>query len=224
MDRFVGYIRVSTAAQGQTGLGLAAQREAIVRFVKARNGELVGLYEEVVSGRSDKREELNRALRHCRQRRASLVVAKLDRFARNVRTIAEMLDSNVEFVACDMPDANRLTLHILGAIAEYERDMVSTRTKAALQEVKAQGRPLGNPAIKELQPVAARAAKTAADDFARQAFDYMKQFDPDGGLSPSGLAAFLNSSNYRTPRGKTWHTSTATNLIKRWIELGLRSG
>ena len=144
MTDYVAYYRVSTDKQGIKGLGMDAQREAVARFM-AGKGDLAAQFIEVESGRKDNRPQLLAALAECRKRRAVLVIAKLDRLARNVRFISGLMNSDVEFVAVDMPSANRLTIHILAAVAEHEREMISQRTKAALAAAKARGTKLGNP-------------------------------------------------------------------------------
>jgi DNA invertase Pin-like site-specific DNA recombinase len=140
--RFIAYYRVSTARQGRSGLGLDAQREA-VRAHAAGMADLLAEFTEIESGRRSDRPELAKALAACRLHRAILVIAKLDRLARNVAFISALLDSGVEFVATDMPAANRLTVHILAAVAENEARMISERTKAALAATKRRGIKLG---------------------------------------------------------------------------------
>jgi DNA invertase Pin-like site-specific DNA recombinase len=113
--RYISYIRVSTQRQGQSGLGIEAQRDAVRRYVTSVGGELVGEYLEVESGKKDDRPQLANALKHARRIRAMLLIAKIDRLARNVAFIANLLKGDIEVKACDMPEANRLTWHILGA-------------------------------------------------------------------------------------------------------------
>jgi DNA invertase Pin-like site-specific DNA recombinase len=134
-----------------------AQREAVARFISGR-GTIAAEFTEVESGRKASRPQLNAAIAECRKRRAVLVIAKLDRLARNVAFVANLMDSDVEFIAVDMPQANRLTIHILAAVAEHEREMTSQRTKAALAQAKARGTKLGNPRAAEAAALA-RAAK-----------------------------------------------------------------
>ena len=119
----VAYYRVSTERQGQSGLGLDAQRAAVAPYAAGRN--LLGEFVEIESGRKDNRPQLAAAFALCRQKKAVLVIAKLDRLARSVAFISNLMESSVEFVAVDMPQTNRLTLHILAAVAEHEREMVS---------------------------------------------------------------------------------------------------
>ena len=135
MTDFVAYYRVSTDRQGVSGLGLEAQRRAVADFAAGRGG-ILAEFTEVESGRKNDRPELRAALAACQRERAILVIAKLDRLARNVAFIAGLMESGVEFVAVDMPQANRLTIHILAAVAEHEREMISQRTRAALQAAK----------------------------------------------------------------------------------------
>ena len=143
--RLVSYIRVSTIRQGESGLGLEAQTEAVARYAARVGGEVVGEFREVESGGRCDRPQLDAALRMCRRRGATLVVAKLDRLARNVAFISRLLEDDADVVCCDMPTANRLTLHVLAAVAEHEREAISQRTRAALAAAKARGVQLGTP-------------------------------------------------------------------------------
>lgn len=138
MPEFVAYYRVSTARQGQSGLGLDAQRSAVAGFVAGR-GELAAEFTEVESGRKNDRPQLIAALDLCRRRKAVLVIAKLDRLARNVAFVARLMESGAEFVAVDNPHATKLLVHLLAAFAEHERDQISARTVAALAAAKARG-------------------------------------------------------------------------------------
>jgi DNA invertase Pin-like site-specific DNA recombinase len=139
--RYVAYYRVSTDKQGRSGLGLEAQQQAVASYVAA--GHLVAAYVEIGSGKRNDRPELAKALAHCRASKATLIVAKLDHLARSVFFIASLMESKVDFIAADMPTANRLTVHILSAVAEHEREAISSRTKAALAAAKARGIKLG---------------------------------------------------------------------------------
>ena len=144
-DIFVAYLRVSTQRQGTSGLGLEAQREIIQNFLYDKNP--IAEYIEVESGRkTDKgRPKLKEALEVCRKTGAKLIVAKLDRLARNVAFLSQLLESDVDIVFCDFPQANKMVLHILAAISQYEAELVATRTKQALAAKKARGAVLGNP-------------------------------------------------------------------------------
>ena len=143
--QFVSYVRVSTERQGKSGLGLEAQQAAVGTYIAGRHGRLHQEYREIESGKKDDRPQLAAALAACRKNKAVLVIAKLDRLARRVSFISALMDGDVDFVACDFPQANRLTLHILAAVAEHEREMISQRTRAALQAARNRGVKLGNP-------------------------------------------------------------------------------
>ncbi len=137
IERFVSYIRVSTTRQGTSGLGLEAQQQAITGYLNGGKWTLVGDFVEIESGKNNDRPKLLEALALCRRKKATLIIAKLDRLSRNVAFISKLMDSKVEFVAVDFPEANRLTVHILAAVAEHESRMNSIRTKEAMAVAKA---------------------------------------------------------------------------------------
>ena len=144
--KFVAYYRVSTESQGRSGLGLEAQQKAVLDFLNGGQWELVAEFTEIETGRkahTANRPELELALKLCKRERATLVIAKLDRLARNVHFISGLIERGVEFVAADNPHANRFTVHLLAAFAEHERDEISKRTKAGLERAKARGVKLG---------------------------------------------------------------------------------
>jgi DNA invertase Pin-like site-specific DNA recombinase len=217
--KFISYLRVSTDKQGKSGLGVEAQRQAIENYLNGGHWKLLKEYIEVESGKKDERPKLTEALAACKMTGATLVIAKLDRLSRNVRFIAELMDSGAEFVACDFPKANRLTIHILAAVAEHEREMISKRTREALRAAKARGVQLGSP--RNLSEKAAakgrvlgRNVRTArADEHANMVYSAIAAYQKEG-LSLNSIARKLNEDNTLTPRGKTW-TPTA---VKRAIE------
>src|SRR4029077_929149 len=135
--KFVAYFRVSTDRQGKSGLGLEAQREAVMDYLNGGSWQLVDEFTEVESGKHSDRPQLVTALAACKKHRAKLVIAKLDRLSRNLAFIATLMDSGVEFVAVDNPHANKLTVHILAAVAQHEREMIAQRTRDALLAAKA---------------------------------------------------------------------------------------
>src|SRR5712675_1546426 len=141
--KFIGYLRVSTEKQGLSGLGIDAQRKAIEDYLNGGRWELLAEHVEIESGKRSDRPELAKALAQSKATGATLVIAKLDRLARNVAFISNLMESGVDFVAADMPQANRLTVHVLAAIAEHEAAAISARTKAALARAKARGTRLG---------------------------------------------------------------------------------
>lgn len=140
----VAYYRVSTRQQKRSGLGLEAQRLSVRAYVKTCSGKLIAELTEVESGTKNDRPIIKEALWRCRVYGAKLVVAQLDRLARSAALIAKLLESGVDFVAADMPMANRFTIHILAAVAEYEARLISERTRAAFAAVKARGTPITN--------------------------------------------------------------------------------
>ena len=144
---FVAYYRVSTDKQGQSGLGLDAQRAAVELHARSVGAEVVAEFQDVESGRKADRAGLAAALATCRAKRATLLIAKLDRLARSVAFISNLMEGGVDFVAADMPSVNRLTVHVLAAVAEHEREMIAQRTKAALAAAKVRGTRLGNPRL-----------------------------------------------------------------------------
>ena len=199
MAVIVGYMRVSTKGQGESGLGLEAQQVAIEGYARQHGAKIAALYVEVESGKRADRPELAKALAHAKRSKGALVVAKLDRLARNVEFLARVMNAGTEFVAVDNPAANRLTLHILAAVAEAEAKAISERTKAALAAYKARGGRLGGelPQCRNLTPEAiakgrersatarAAAAKEAYADLAPS----MKQWRAEGltlKASPAG--------------------------------------
>lgn len=210
MPAFVAYYRVSTARQGQSGLGLDAQRAAVAAYVAGR-GELAGEFVEVESGRRDDRPQLAAALDLCRRRRAVLVIAKLDRLARSVAFISNLMEGGAEFVACDMPEANRLTLHILAAVAEHEREMISARTTAALAAAKARGVRLGNPRPDLAKARAAASADAAA--FRGGVAPEIVRLRNDG-MSLGQIAHLLNQRGIKSARGGRWHKASVAGVLR----------
>ena len=210
MTRFVAYYRVSTDKQGKSGLGLDAQRQAVAGFVGGR-GQIVAEHTEVESTRNH-RPERHAALAACRRQKATLVIARLDRLARNVAFISNLMESRVDFVAVDMPEANRLTIHILAAVAEHEREMISQRTRAALQAAKERGTVLGNPhpLPASRQGIAALKARTAEfHATVRPLILALRQ----QGYSLVRIAKELNGRHIPTARGRVWYATTVRNIL-----------
>lgn len=219
--KFIAYYRVSTDRQGQSGLGLDAQRKAVADYLNGGTWDLVAEFTEIESGKRNDRPQLAAALEACRRHKATLVIAKLDRLARNVAFIANLMDAGAEFIACDFPTANRLTLHILAAVAEHERDMIAGRTKAALAQAKARGKALGwsNPARLEEQRQASERGATAgraqADQFAANVLPVIRQIEAAGVTTLRGIADAMNARGIRTARGGDWYATTVKNLMDR---------
>ena len=223
MTRFVAYYRVSTDKQGRSGLGLEAQRAAVETHVVAGCGAVIVEFIEVESGRKKDRPQLATALAAARAHRATLVIAKLDRLARNVHFVSGLMESGVEFVAADMPTVNRLTIHILAAVAEEEARMISARTKAALAAAKARGVALGNPNLRAGSPDQARAANAIRSARARaRAVDvlpYLEQARRAGATTLQQLADALDARGVPTPsgRGTRWQPVQVARVQRRAV-------
>jgi DNA invertase Pin-like site-specific DNA recombinase len=212
--RFVAYYRVSTDRQGKSGLGLEAQRASVINYLNGGAWDLVGEFVEVESGKHSDRPRLAEALQTCRKNRAKLVIAKLDRLSRNLAFIATLMESGIEFVAVDNPHANKLTVHILAAVAQHEREAISERTKDALRAAKARGTKLGNPHIAQARRKAAVALKTSADHFAANVLPIIRSLQRDG-TSNNAIAAQLHERNVKTARGGKWTHVQVSNILAR---------
>jgi DNA invertase Pin-like site-specific DNA recombinase len=209
MAGFVSYIRVSTTKQGLSGLGLEAQQEAVSRLISGR--ELWAEFTEIESGKAhNNRPQLLAAIDLCKRKKATLVIAKLDRLARNVHFISGLMEAGVEFVAADNPHANKMTLQMLSVFAEHEREQISSRTKAALKAAKARGTVLGNPNWQD-GLAKAREAKNPTKP-AVQVVQMMKQHR-DEGMPLRAIADKLNGLGLRTPKGCQWYACTVSKAM-----------
>ena len=213
--RFVAYYRVSTDRQGRSGLGLEAQQKAVRDYLNGGAWELAGEFIEVESGKRADRPELARALDACRKHKAKLVIAKLDRLSRNLAFIATMMESGVEFVAVDNPHASKLTLHILAAVAEHEREAISERTKAALAAAKARGTRLGTPDTAGAVKRMAVAHKAQAARFAANVLPIIREVQGVGHTSFNAIAGQLNGRNVATARGGRWTHVQVRQILER---------
>lgn len=218
---YIAYYRVSTARQGASGLGLEAQQKAVRDFLNGNGCRIVAEYTEVESGKRPDRPELAKALTECRLRGAVLVIAKMDRLARNVAFVSNLMDSGVDFIAVDFPQANRLTVHILAAVAEHEARAISDRTKAALAAAKARGTKLGNPANltdagRKRGTVKGNASKAKiADDRAAMLLPIVDEIRAQGATSLRAIAAALNERGVPGAQGGKWYASNVRLLLKR---------
>jgi DNA invertase Pin-like site-specific DNA recombinase len=202
--KFVAYFRVSTDRQGKSGLGLEAQREAVNAFLNGGRWTLIEEFTEIESGKHADRPELAAALAACKKLKAKLVIAKLDRLSRNLAFVATLMESGVEFVAADMPHANKLTIHILAAVAQHEREAISERTKAALAAAKRRGQRLGNPHLSKAAKRGNAAVKANARRFAANVRPIIEEIQRAGATSANAIAAKLNERNVKTARGGVW--------------------
>jgi DNA invertase Pin-like site-specific DNA recombinase len=225
--KIVGYLRVSTGKQGESGLGLEGQLAAIKQYAAATDGVVIHHYTEVESGTISNRSELSRALAHARRAKATLVVAKLDRLARNVAFTSQLMDSGVDFICCDNPHANRLTMHILAAVAEDESRRISERTKSALKAAKARGVKLGSSrpghwdgreekrleGLVKAREVSVSARRAQAIDAYRDIRELLQELRK-AGQSFRSIAAHLNAEGYTTRRDKSWTAAQVSRALK----------
>lgn len=228
MATAIAYVRVSTSAQGRSGLGLEAQRAAIARFAEAEGLEVIQVYEEIETGSGadalDRRPQLAAALKTARKAKSPVLVAKLDRLSRDVHFISGLMSHRVEFVVCELGrQSDPFVLHLYAALAEKERTMISARTKAGLSAAKARGTKLGMSARNksEVQKIAASGAKanqTAAVERI-EALRPQIEFALIGAVSLRKAAESLNERGIASPGGGRWH---APSLLKAARRLRLR--
>jgi DNA invertase Pin-like site-specific DNA recombinase len=223
--KLIGYIRVSTKQQGDSGLGLEAQEAALELFRQREHGLFIKTYREVESGRKSDRPEVAKAIAHAKRSGATLVIAKLDRLARNVLFTAKLMETGVDFVACDNPNANKLTIHILAAVAEDEARRISERTKAALAAYKARGGKLGSarPGAPQISTAAgrkgsARAAELRAERASAAVADLADEIIElrhTRLVSLRQIAEYLNAEGHTTPRGARWTAAQVKRVLDR---------
>jgi len=218
MTKFVSYLRVSTKRQGASGLGLDAQRETIAAYIAAVAGKKCAEFKEIESGKRNDRPELAKALAACRIHGAVLIVAKLDRLARNNAFVANLLESGCEFVAADFPQANRMMLQLMSVIAEYEAKLISDRTKAALAQAAKRGVQVGGYAdncaeiARKGAMASAQVRGEAAAQRARDLAPVIAELRKSGAVTLTQIAEGLNDRGITTARGSEW-TPTAVMRV-----------
>ncbi len=220
--KIVTYIRVSTDKQGRSGLGLAAQKAAIAAYAKSANAVTVADYQEVETGSNNARPMLQNALKMARVMGAKLVIAKLDRLSRNAAFLLNLQDSGVDFVACDMPEANALTVGIMAVMAQAEAKAISDRTKVAMQAAKARGQAFGNPngaaplrRAGKGNSASVTSMQKRANARANDLSDVLHDLENRGVTTLQAQANELNKRDIPTARGGKWHASSVANLRKR---------
>ncbi len=218
--KYVAYLRVSTQKQGFSGLGLESQREIIQNYLYDITP--ISEFIEVESGRKNNRPKLKEALDLCRKTGATLIVAKLDRLARNVSFLSNLLENDVEIVFCDFPQANKMVLHILAAISQYEAELIATRTKQALAAKKVRGSKLGNPEhlLDKHEEAIANSNKTNREKAKRnpnnkRAVAFLKVLVGQD-ITLNQMAEILNKEGFVTSQGYQFSPSTVYKLIKRY--------
>jgi DNA invertase Pin-like site-specific DNA recombinase len=217
--KFVAYYRVSTDRQGKSGLGLEAQKAAVLQYLNGGNWSLLAEFVEVESGKVNDRPQLAAAMERCRLTGATLVIAKLDRLSRNAAFLLSIRDAGVDFVCADMPDANRMTVGVMALVAEHEREAISERTKAALAAAKARGKALGGfrggPVVDHTRGHAAQSA--AAEAFAARVLPVIRQIQAGGTATLLGIAAELTQQGIATPRGGVWTADAVRRVMLRAV-------
>ena len=216
----IGYARVSTAKQGRSGLGLAAQKKALEDFAGLNGFELRRVYIEVETGKGsdalDRRPQLAEALAEARRRRCPVAVAKLDRLSRDVAFISRMMAERVRFIVCELgEETEAFVLHLFAAMAERERLVIGARTKAALAAAKARGVRLGGPNINQARVLAHAAVKAIADRNAANVLPIIEAIRKAGATSLHQIADALNARGVSTPRGGRWHAKSVANVLAR---------
>jgi DNA invertase Pin-like site-specific DNA recombinase len=220
MKTLISYLRVSSAQQGKSGLGIQAQREALARFAAAEGFEIAAEYVEVETGKGsdalERRPQLSAALAKARSLRCSVVVAKLDRLSRDVAFISGLMAHRVPFIVADLgADADPFMLHLFAALAEKERAMISHRTKAALAAAKARGQKLGNPNLTAAREAAGAALSANADSHAANVLPIIAQIQKSGATTLRAIADALNARGVSTPRGRRWEAMSVKNALAR---------
>lgn len=215
-NKYVAYYRVSTTKQGVSGLGLDAQKNDVANYIKGNS--LLGEFTDIVSGKKNNRPQLLAALELCKKENAILVIAKLDRLSRNLTFISTLMDNKVKFVCCDMPDANEMTIHIFGSLAQWERKRISERTKAALAALKRKGVKLGKP--ENLTHTAKQAGIAAIKEKANKNQNNSQAKLVIGLLHSKGntltsIATQLNSAGMKTSTGKEFKPESVRRLIPK---------
>lgn len=201
------YLRVSTQKQGISGLGLEAQRKAIEHLL---GGQPYEEFIEVESGKKSKRPQLEAAIAYCRKHKTKLVIAKLDRLARNVHFISGLMETGIDFIAADMPNADRFMLHVYAAMAEEEGRRISERTKAALAAAKDRGVKLGKNG-----KILAKQNRVDAIEFAKRIEKQFPKLDITLDMDLQTIACILNDAEIKTRNGGIWYKSTVARLLKR---------
>ena len=209
---FITYYRVSTVRQGQSGLGLEAQRAAVAAFLPSTGGTILAEFTEVESGKKANRPELAAAVRMCRETGATLLIAKLDRLARTVAFTANLMETGVRFIAVDMPNADRFMLHVYAAVAEEEARRISERTRAALAAAKSRGVRLGRTADQ-----LAQTNRDTASRFASKVGPLIHDWIARDGLTVRAVADKLNAMNLESARGGLWHAASVCRVHRRYM-------
>ena len=213
--KFVAYYRVSTDKQGISGLGMDAQKQAVANYLNGGSWNLLAEFAEVETGKRSDRQELVKAVALCRKEGATLLIAKLDRLARNAAFLLNLRDSGVNFVATDMPHADRFTVGVMALVAEKEAEMISQRTKDGLAAAKRRGIKLGNPRPAQALKVAQTANLARADAYAKSLLPVIEEIRAAHVTTLRKMAQCLNARGFKTPNNKGFKAQSVKNLLER---------
>lgn len=215
-QRFIGYFRVSTKVQGIDGYGISSQKDIVRRFIESQNGILEMEFSEVESGKyaDSDRPQLAGALDYCKRNKATLVIAKMDRLARNAEFLLRLQNSGVDFVCCDCPNADKFTVGILALVAQRERELISEQTRLGLAAAKIKGVKLGTPNPQKAVAAMMKANKTAKSEFIGKILPVIEEIKSAGVRTLQGIADCLNRRGISTRSGKTWYPSSVRNVIQ----------
>lgn len=215
IKNYVAYYRVSTKQQGKSGLGLEAQKTIINQYTSSnKDSKIIAEYTEIESGRKKDRKQLNLALEQCKAEKAILLIAKLDRLARNVSFIFSLREAGITFVACDLQDFNTLTLGIFASFAQFEAERISQRIKEALQATKARGTKLGRTSFPKLAGIkAVEAVRANSMEKDMQAYKLARMFQKEN-LSLNKIASKFNALDMKTKRGGRYTAKTIANMFR----------
>jgi DNA invertase Pin-like site-specific DNA recombinase len=221
MKKYIAYYRVSRKEQGISGLGLSAQRSSVQKYVSGQEGIILNEYTEIETGTSKRqRVEIHKAIQQAKNENAVLIIAKLDRLARNVNFVSSLMDAGIEFLAVDMPSANNFTIHIFSALAEQEAMLISSRTKLALGELRKKGVVLGNPKNltdnarnKGVQTIKENAINNDRNRQAQSVITSCKE----KGMNYRQIAEYLNELNFKTRYGNQFMAPTVHQLYRRTL-------
>ncbi len=215
--KFIAYYRVSTQKQGQSGLGLEAQKQTVLNYLNGGQWELMQEFTEIETGKGAdalaKRPQLKAAIEAAKKQKATLIIAKLDRLARNVHFVTGLLETGVDFVAADMPQANKVMIQMHAVMSEWERDQISARTKAALAAAKVRGVVLGVAGAANLRPNVEQ-RQQAADEFAEGLKITIDGYKAQN-LTQRAMVAELNKTGIKTARGGAWSLVQLQRVMAR---------
>jgi DNA invertase Pin-like site-specific DNA recombinase len=214
--KFIGYYRVSRDSQGIDGYGMTSQRDIVRRFIDGQNGVLEKDFSEVESGKfsDSQRPQLSAALDFAKKNKATLVIAKLDRLARNAEFLLSLQNSGADFVCCDCPNADKFTVGILALVAQRERELISERTRLGLAAAKSKGMKLGTPNPQKAVAAMVMANKTAKSEFTAKVYPIIKEIRSAGVNTLQGIADCLNRRGIPSRFGKTWHPSSVRTILQ----------